>query len=301
VRCHAPPVTRGREELATAFLRSTRALAVIVGADNRIVLANPAMEAFTGIPAAELEGRFFHDVYVVPEHRLLAQDAVARSMATGLAYPQEGDWLAAGGVRRRIAMQIDVLRDGEGRPWALACFGVDVTAEREREARLHRRAQTDLLTGLSNRSALFEELERQLDPATGDGCGLVFCDLDLFKEVNDRYGHPVGDQLLVEVARRLAGLAGTSDLAARLGGDEFVLLCGGVDESRLTGLAEAVVDRFRTPFRGPAGDLTIGISVGVATGRPGEAPDELVARADRAMYGVKSRRTRHGPRPAGDD
>ena len=156
-------IRRG-EELAAACLESTRALVVIVAADNRIVLANPALEAFTGIPAVELEGRFFHDVYVVPEHRLLAQDAVARSMETGVAYPQEGDWLAAGGVRRRIAMQIDVLRDGDGRPWALACVGVDVTAEREREARLHRRAQTDLLTGLFNRSALFEELQRQLDP-----------------------------------------------------------------------------------------------------------------------------------------
>lgn len=292
---------RAAADLAAAFLDSTRALVVIVGADNRIVLVNPALEAFTGIPAAELEGQFFHDVYVVPEHRLLAQDAVARAMETGLAYPQEGDWLAAGGVRRRIAMQIDVLRDGDGRPWALACIGIDVTAEREREARLHRRAQTDLLTGLFNRSALFEELQRQLDPATGEGCGLVFCDLDRFKTVNDRYGHAVGDQLLVEVARRLAGLAGPTDLAARLGGDEFVLLCGGSDRSRLTSLAEAVADRFREPFPGPACDLTIGVSVGVASGRPGEGPDELMARADQAMYGAKSRHTRHEPRPAIDD
>jgi diguanylate cyclase (GGDEF)-like protein/PAS domain S-box-containing protein len=282
--------------LSAAVVRSTRALVCVVDADCRILLANPALERFTGIPAAELRGRFFHDVYVAPEHVLLAQDAIARAMDSGVAYPQEGDWLAAGRVRRRIAMQNDVLLDGDGRPCAVVCVGVDVTAEREREARLRLRAQTDLLTGLPNRSALFEALHSALDPAEGAGCTLLFCDLDRFKEVNDRHGHAVGDQLLAEVATRLSGLAGAGDLVARLGGDEFVMLSRDGGPSRLAGLAEAVVDRFRVPFHGPDGDLAIGVSVGTAVGRPGEAPDAVISRADRAMYGAKSRRWRSEPR-----
>jgi diguanylate cyclase (GGDEF)-like protein/PAS domain S-box-containing protein len=289
-------------ELAVEVVLSTRALGCVVGADGRILMVNPAMEQFTGVPAETLVGRFFYDVYVVPEHRLLAQDAVARAMDTGIAYPQEGDWLGAGGVRRRVSMQIDVLRDDAGRPCGLACLGLDVTEQREHEATLRRRAHTDLLTGLPNRSALFDALRRHLDPHDGTGCGLLFCDLDRFKEVNDRHGHALGDRVLVDAASRLRELAGTDDLVARLGGDEFVLVSREGEPGRLSALAAQVAAAFQRPFASPAGDLAIGVSVGIAVGEPGEAPDRLVARADHDMYGVKSRQRRSVPRaPSGGD
>jgi diguanylate cyclase (GGDEF)-like protein/PAS domain S-box-containing protein len=289
----------GAEALAAALVRFIRALVVIVDRDGRIVLVNPAMERFTGQRAADLVGRLFFDVYVVPEHRALAQDALSRAIATGLAHPQEGDWLAAGGRRRRIAMQIDVLADDDGRPWGLACVGLDVTEERQQEALLHRRSQTDLLTGVANRAALFDRLRRHLDPQDGGGCGVLFCDLDRFKEVNDRYGHGVGDQLLVDAAARLESLTGPDDMVARLGGDEFVVVCPEGDETRLAALARAAVQRFREPFAGPASDLVVGVSVGTAVGSPGQTPDDLVGRADQAMYSAKSRHRRHRPRETG--
>jgi diguanylate cyclase (GGDEF)-like protein/PAS domain S-box-containing protein len=290
---------RAEHELAVEVVRSTRALLCVVDGANRLLLVNPAMEAFTGRPAEDLVGRLFHDVYVAPEHRVLAQDAVARSLATGTAYPQEGDWLAAGGVRRRVSMTIDVLRDDTGAPWAVACLGLDVTEEREREAALRRRAHTDVLTGLPNRSALFDALHQHLDAQHGSGCGLLFCDLDGFKLVNDRHGHAVGDRLLADAAARLQSLAGPSDLVARLGGDEFVVVCPGGASARLGMLAAEVTTAFRRPFANPAGELTIGVSIGHAVGEPGEAPDRLVARADHAMYGAKSRRRRRDPRVPG--
>jgi cyclic di-GMP phosphodiesterase Gmr len=290
---------RAEHELAVETVRSTRALLCVIAGDSRLLLVNPAMARFTGRSAADLVGRLFYDVYVAPEDRLLAQDAVARSMATGVAYPQEGDWLAAGGVRRRVSMTIDVLRDATGAPWALACLGLDVTEEREREAALHRRAHTDLLTGLPNRSALFDRLHQHLDERRGGGCGLLFCDLDGFKQVNDRHGHALGDRLLADAASRLQALAGPSDLVARLGGDEFVVVCPGGAGGRLAMLAAEVTTAFQRPFDSPAGDLVIGVSVGHAMGEPGEAPDRLVARADHAMYGAKSRRRRSGPRGPG--
>ena len=286
-------------ELPAALVASTRALVCVVGGDHRIRLVNPAMERFTGRPADELVGQVFTDVYVVPEHRELAQDAVERSMATGTAHPQEGDWLAAGGVRRRVRMVNDVLTDDAGRPCAVVCLGIDVTEDRAREAQLHRRAHTDLLTGVGNRSALFEALREHLDEATGTGCGLLFCDLDRFKEVNDRYGHAVGDRLLVDAAGRLQRLADPGDLVARLGGDEFVVLCPGPDGDRLTALAARLTGEFQQPFARSDGDLTVTVSVGTALACPGEEPDAVIARADRAMYGAKSRHRRRTPRDDG--
>lgn len=269
---------------------------MVVDRDGRILLANPAVQRFTGRSADALTGRPFWEVYVVPEHVVLARDAVDRAIATGVANPQEADWLAAGGVRRRVAMQNDVLVDADGQPWAVVCVGLDVTERRRREELLQRRAQTDLLTGLGNRSALFDALARHLDPACGSGCGVLFCDLDDFKVVNDRHGHAVGDTVLIQVASRLQELAGPGDLVARFGGDEFVLLCSVGDAERMHALAAQVVRRLREPVPGPAGDLVVGVSVGIATAGPGEAADELIARADEAMYGAKTQHRRRRPR-----
>jgi cyclic di-GMP phosphodiesterase Gmr len=283
--------------LARAFLDATRALICVVDGGGRIVLANPALQRFTGRTAEELVGQPFWDVYVVPEHVLLAQDAMARAMASGVAYPQEGDWLTADGRRRRVAMQNDVLLDEQGRPWAVACLGLDVTEQRQREELLHRRAQTDLLTGLPNRSSLFDVLARMLGPEVG-GCGVLFCDLDAFKAVNDQHGHAVGDRLLTEVARRLREVADPDDVVARFGGDEFVLVCPHVDDVRLRALAGAVVDRVSAPFPRPDGPLWVGGSVGTAVSAPGDDPDQLIIRADSAMYGAKAHRVRRHARPA---
>ena len=89
-------------------------------------------------------------------------------------------------------------------------------------------------------------------------------------------------------------------MVARLGGDEFVLLSPGADEAALTALACQVEGGMGAPVRTSAGALAIGVSVGSAVGRGGEDPDELMARADRAMYGTKSRRRRTSPRPTAD-
>lgn len=286
----------GVEPLVAAFVEATEALVCIHGGDGAILYANPALQRFTGRTPDRLLGVPFWDVYVVPEHVELAQDACARAMATGRAYPQEGDWLTGDGSRRRVAMRLTVLDDDAGRPYAIACVGMDVTADREREARLHERAQTDPLTGIANRGALFDALRRHLDRSSGEGCGILFCDLDRFKPVNDEFGHAVGDQLLAEVAARIVAVVGTGDLVARFGGDEFVVLRPATDEAALTALAQRVVAGVAAPFELPTGPQPVGISVGVALGRPGEDPDELVARADRAMYGVKSHQRRRVPR-----
>ncbi|MFD2090812.1 GGDEF domain-containing protein [Blastococcus deserti] len=283
------------DQLLRDFVEASDTLLCIVDGGGRILLTNPALQRFTGRTGEDLVGRRFWEVFVVPEHVALAQDAVTRAMASGIAHPQEGDWLTGAGERRRVAMRNTVLTDGEGRPYAVGCVGLDVTDERRREALLHLRAQTDLLTGIPNRGALFDAIRARLED--GHGCALLFCDLDRFKSVNDEHGHAVGDALLAETARRMAALAGPGDLVARFGGDEFVILCPGCEQADLETLAEQVVAEVCAPFPGPEGPLSIGVSVGVAVGRPGDTADDLIGRADRAMYGAKAHPHRRASRP----
>jgi cyclic di-GMP phosphodiesterase Gmr len=280
--------------LLHAAAGATEAMLCVVDGEGRILLANPALQRFTGRPPGQLLGKRFYDVYVVPEHVELAQDAVERALATGLAHPQEGDWLTGAGARRRVAMRNTVLADEAGRPYAVVCVGVDVTADRQREARLSQRAYTDPLTGVANRGVLFEVLRAHQEG--GAGCGMLFCDMDGFKAVNDEHGHAAGDRVLVEAAARLTALVGPAQLIARFGGDEFVVVWPGATEADLAALARRVVSHMAVPFAGPVGPLHLGVSIGTAVGRPGESADELVARADRAMYGVKTHRRRLTPR-----
>jgi diguanylate cyclase (GGDEF)-like protein/PAS domain S-box-containing protein len=288
------------DQLLRDFVDASDTLVCIIDGSGRILLSNPALQRFTGRTAEELARERFWDVFVVPEHVALSQDAVARAMATGVAHPQEGDWLTGAGERRRVAMRNTVLVDDEGRPYAIGTVGLDVTDDRRREAQLHLRAQTDLLTGVANRGALFDALRARLED--GPECALLFCDLDHFKSVNDEHGHAVGDALLAEVARRMAELAGPGDLVARFGGDEFVILCADCEGRDLQALAQRVGEAVRAPIPGPRGPLSVGVSVGVAVGRPGDTADDVIGCADRAMYGAKTHphRAAGRPRRAGD-
>lgn len=297
-----PPADRpSAAQLSRDLIEATELLVCVVNAEGRILLANTALERFTGHASDDLVERLVWDVLVIPQEAHLARAAIADAMAAGNQFqlPREVDWLAAAGVRRRVALHTSVLLDATGQPYATAFVGSDVTEQREREALNHRRANTDPLTGIGNRRVLFQALHEHLNVATGRGCGLLFCDVDAFKQINDRHGHAVGDQLLVQLAARLAGLAVPGYVVARLGGDEFVVLTPGTDPAALRSLARLVARSLRAPVPTSAGLLPMGVSVGSAVGRAGENPDELVARADRNMYGMKTHRWRswHRSRP----
>ncbi|KQQ14061.1 hypothetical protein ASF53_09485 [Methylobacterium sp. Leaf123] len=159
-----------------------------------------------------------------------------------------------------------------------------VLAERESE----RRAMRDVLTGLSNRAGLMEALSRNLQ-RRGDGpFSLLYLDLDGFKAVNDTYGHATGDLLLQAVAGRIGEAMPERCIAARLGGDEFVVLIpdctGPAAEAFGTGLVAAV----SRPYTVGAGIVQVGVSIGIACAETELGPDELLARADAALYAAKA-------------
>jgi diguanylate cyclase (GGDEF)-like protein len=147
-------------------------------------------------------------------------------------------------------------------------------------------ARHDSLTGLGNRSMLFEELEAAL-AEEGAPCTLLYIDLDGFKTVNDAYGHHTGDQLLCAIAGGLATLAGRHRLV-RLGGDEFAILVDGSEcSAEAERLARLILGFVREPFDINGRSALVGASLGLALREPGVGPVELMRRADIAMYDAK--------------
>jgi diguanylate cyclase (GGDEF)-like protein len=161
------------------------------------------------------------------------------------------------------------------------------------EHQLRHQATHDQLTGLPNRAELLARLsaglrsERAGEPAVV----LLFCDLNGFKQVNDRLGHEAGDQLLSEVAARLGAGLRTADTVARYGGDEFLVLASAPGEQAETvrRLTEHVENALAAPFRLAGEQVAVGASIGSAVSDGTLGPDELISRADHAMYGAKQR------------
>jgi diguanylate cyclase (GGDEF)-like protein len=156
--------------------------------------------------------------------------------------------------------------------------------------RLRELAVKDALTGLANRSFFEEALRLALRQRAGGAPGLLFCDMNCFKQINDNLGHHAGDELLRLTAQRLSDAARDGDLVARLAGDEFVVLCPGLDASEdLEALAERLTAAVAQPSLIAGTTLEPQISIGAASAHPGEDPVAFLRRADAAMYDVKAR------------
>ncbi|HSK23838.1 MAG TPA: diguanylate cyclase [Egicoccus sp.] len=189
-----------------------------------------------------------------------------------------------------------LLRYADGTPRAALAVNTDVTQRRLIESRyleaLEARATQDALTGLPNRSVLFDQLELLLGQRHRTGIAVAFIDLDDFKPINDRFGHRTGDELLVYVADQLRATIRQGDVVARIGGDEFVV----VGEADTKETAVRLGARLEAALSGEVvlerGTVTLSASVGVGFVGSDERPDadDLLSRADAAMYEVKRRR-----------
>ncbi len=179
--------------------------------------------------------------------------------------------------------------------WALAAVAeaeLRVVTLQARIEYLEGLSVTDELTGLLNRRGFLAQLERALASAQRGGPQgvLLICDLDGFKSINDRHGHLVGDEALCRTASLLARHVRRGDTVARLGGDEFAILLIGATLSaarrKAQGLSHLVSS---TPFTAPSGEISLCVSFGLAFFAGDEREEELMNRADLAMYGQKRR------------
>ena len=167
----------------------------------------------------------------------------------------------------------------------------DVTERRLALAQIEHMARSDALTGLANRVQFRERLTELQTPDDIDDCtAVLLIDLDRFKSVNDTLGHPVGDQLLRATAQRLMACVRHGDLVARLGGDEFAIVqVGSAQPAAARLLAERLVRELAAPFEIDGHQVLVGGSVGVALSKDeGSDPDELLKKADLALYDAKA-------------
>jgi diguanylate cyclase (GGDEF)-like protein len=164
---------------------------------------------------------------------------------------------------------------------------LDVTEQRKNQELISHLAHHDPVTGLANRTKMLEHLRTALALA-GNGCGLAlhYIDLDQFKPINDRYGHATGDAILKSAAARMLGAVRKADLVARVGGDEFVIvqsLLGSGEHAK--SLADRVIKALSQAHFIEGQRLLISASVGIALAPfDGADPDELLRKADKAMY-----------------
>jgi diguanylate cyclase (GGDEF)-like protein len=151
-------------------------------------------------------------------------------------------------------------------------------------------ATHDPLTQLLNRRELLARMSMVLAhaPRGGSQLAVLFADLDGLKEVNDTFGHAVGDELIIEVARRLSCLVRDEDLAARIGGDEFVIVLPSVTgESGARAVATKVQESIAQPLLVDGYPVSVGISIGIAMATAGEDPQAVLRHADSALYLAK--------------
>jgi diguanylate cyclase (GGDEF)-like protein/PAS domain S-box-containing protein len=167
----------------------------------------------------------------------------------------------------------------------------DITDLKRAQNRLEYEANHDALTGLPNRAMLQEVGEQAIGRASrqGTATGVLFLDLDGFKEINDTLGHDAGDRVLVELGRSLRVGVRSGDLVARLGGDEFCVLCESVEnEQELLDLGRRICDVVAIPMRIHGREVQVGTSVGIALARGGtETIGGLIRNADVALYRAK--------------
>ncbi|MGH8255743.1 MAG: diguanylate cyclase domain-containing protein, partial [Steroidobacteraceae bacterium] len=151
------------------------------------------------------------------------------------------------------------------------------------------RAQYDSLTSLLNRGSLYEHLGSLIRAGAGNPLALIYLDLDLFKGINDRFGHASGDAVLQHAARQISSAIRHSDAAARIGGDEFVVLLPGISERRAAvRVADAIAKAIEAPVEVEGNLVSVGVSLGISLYPiDGDHPDALLKVADEAMYKMK--------------
>jgi diguanylate cyclase (GGDEF)-like protein/PAS domain S-box-containing protein len=220
----------------------------------------------------------------------ILETAVKRALKAGVRQDVEVEAVTPVGHQQHLLMKVRPLQRESGTVTGVIASVHDVTDTARARQELEKRATSDPLTGAHNRSSIMEGLARELEQSPNTG--VVYVDLDRFKPINDRLGHAAGDEVLVHVAERLKAAMRSNDELGRLGGDEFLVLLRDVPGVEV---AMSAAQRFSESVHGTcqlsSGSLELCVSVGVAcVDNRLVTAEELVARADAAMYRSKARR-----------
>ncbi|WP_184415111.1 diguanylate cyclase domain-containing protein [Rhodocyclus tenuis] len=295
---------RTSEQRLFTILESVDAFIYLKDKDGRYLFANRRVRDLFGASMEEIVGKgdeHFFSADAVAGIR--ANDAQVLRDGVTLRSEETSTSLESGGESTYLSVKLP-LRNEAGEIYALCGISTDITARKTLEDQVRQLAFYDVLTSLPNRRLLEDRLQRAVAASRRSGAlgALMFVDLDNFKPLNDRYGHELGDLLLIEVARRLLACVREVDTVARFGGDEFVLMLNqlaadpAAARAQAAGIAEKVRAAVSAPYLLKLGQTETLVehrctaSIGVALFDGREADREgVLKRADKAMYQAKER------------
>jgi len=281
-----------RHSLSTqrAVVESTPDAVWVKGKDGRFLLANSAFARLVGRSEDAIVGRTEPELFAAePE---APGRAFARALESGVAERYEATVTGHGDETRTFLVSRSAFKDEHGAAVGVLGVARDISDRKAAEDRLMKQAHHDALTGLANRGSFMEHLTRALgrwQHRPDKRFAVLFLDIDRFKDVNDRYGHAAGDELLVAFAAALGHWLRPEDFLGRLGGDEFTVLLHEVaNDEDAAAVADRIIEGLKTPFALGAGPVSITASVGVAVSSPDLATADVMLRtADAAMYRAK--------------
>ena len=271
-----------REARLDSLLQGSIDIIAMLDDEATITFINRATTLVHGYRPEDLVGTNVFDLFHPDDRGRVLRAVMAQDLTQGVQVDHRM-FDAAGELRQ---VETNVSRPAGNAGYILNVR--DITDRRALEAEIVYQAHHDSLTGLANRRAFTERLDDALTRAarTGVPVGLIMLDLDDFKPVNDTHGHQAGDEVLVEIARRLAAGVRATDLAARMGGDEFaVILEDAGDADEVTALARRLDELLSAPLVLQRGvQCRVTASMGLASSRHGADADELLREADQHLY-----------------
>ncbi|HST59671.1 MAG TPA: EAL domain-containing protein [Longimicrobium sp.] len=290
-RREAGEALRASEESLRQIAENSSEIFWLLELDRSVAYLSPAFERMWGMQPGEIRADAYAALRTVaPEHR----DAVRAVVDDGYLRPSQATYRVVhpGGTERWLQTRTAPVLDEHGAVYRVAGVTADVTERKRMEDQLLHDAFHDGLTGLPNRALFQDRLQHSLELSRrrpDRGFAVMILDLDRFKLVNDSLGHLSGDRLLASVADRLRAAMRDGDTVARFGGDEFALLLDDVPDA---GEALRGAERIRAGLAGPFAleghELFVTPSIGIALSGPEvERPEDMVRRADTAMYRAK--------------
>jgi len=282
---------REAEERFRKAFDDSRVGMALVSLDGSFQRVNRALSEICGRSESSLAGVPFGEIIYAADREREVE--ALRDVADGESYGYRAETRCehAKGHPVWVSLTVSPIYNSQGILSYLNAQMEDISERKESEERLTQQALHDSLTGLPNRTLFADRVRMATARRTNQGFAIIYLDLDGFKLVNDTLGHAAGDEVLIEVARRLERLLRAGDTLARLGGDEFALLCEGVGEGEAKAIADRVIAAMTHPIVVHEREIVQAASIGISLYGPGvtvEEPDEMLGEADMAMYRAKA-------------
>lgn len=275
------------EKRARMIADTLPALVSYIDANERYVFHNSFYRTLFGPSAERLDGSSMRDVLGDEVYASIAAEVRAALGGARVSFERS---IPVGSSWRWFKFEYTPDVDETGATLGFYTMGIDITDMKEVQHHLRAFARVDSLTGLPNRAQLYDRLTEALARSKRgqSATACLFLDIDHFKSINDSLGHAGGDEALREFGRRLESAVRETDLVARLAGDEFVIVLeGGEQPASGRAVARKIIDAMRSPFFIDGAPRTVSTSIGIAVSDLNDDADEILKRADEALYVAK--------------